>query len=973
MFTVSTPGLLTISLIMGAVGAALFASAGRVAGFTDLPCERSSHCTPVPKGGGFGILCAFVYVSILYHLPFFFWVPAAILSVVGLAGDRVELSPFLRLAVQFSLAMVMFVAVDGSGYEFPGYLMAAFFWSVFILATANFYNFMDGINGIAGITGVIAFGSAGWIISQGGNSMGFAMASCAIALACAGFLPFNIPVARVFMGDVGSLLLGFLYGGFVCMFSETVSDFAVFVSFMLPFYADAVTTLLFRLRDGENIIEAHRRHLYQLMANELGIPHWKISVLYGGGQIATGLSALAARKSGTGPVLILTAAFFAVFFILSWNLRKRLESRDVPASDLKQQIFSKHIPLVLMTDMLLVMLSLWLACTIRFDSGVPLFITENLKNILPLIVIVKLSVFSYFDLYRGMWRYTSIPDQLNVAKASIFSTLFIVSAVLFIHGFDGFPRSVFVVDCVVTMLLVGLFRFCVRLYYERLNNSFSMDDFSWTTIKAILFPKKCAHKKLLIIGAGNCGEKILREIKNNETVKYQVVGFLDDNPAKIGKKIHGVMVLNSIDFLESSARKVEAEELLIAVPSATASGMKRIVDACERSGLKFKTIPTMAELINGSVTVSAIRDVSFRDLLGRKPVELDQDRVGVCLNGRHILVTGAGGSIGSELCRQICRFKPARLICVDWAETPLFDIDYELKRHFKSVPSEAVLADIQSRNQVERIFAEYSPDVVFHAAAYKHVAMLETQPWKAVINNIFGTLVMAEAARKFRVDRFVLVSTDKAVTPTSIMGASKRIAEIVVQNQHCLEPGDTKFMTVRFGNVAGSAGSVVPLFKKQIREGGPVTVTHPEVTRFFMTIPEACQLILQAGAMGNGREIFILDMGRPIKILEMAKDIIRLYGHEPDVDIKIEFIGLRKGEKLFEELVSEGENVMQTSHESIMVLQSKKCSLESINGSFDKLYDYATRHDERGIVEEFRKIISDYTPSSVIDSYYPPN
>ncbi|MFH1153577.1 MAG: polysaccharide biosynthesis protein [Pseudomonadota bacterium] len=974
MIDLSQAAIVLISLVLGAGGALVFSVMGTRIGFADVPNQRSSHSIPVPKGGGIGILLAFVYVSVVCRIPSLFWTPVAVMSLVGLAADRFDLSPILRLIVQFSLALILFVAVDGVGYDLPGYMVVAFFWSFFILATANFFNFMDGINGIAGITGAVAFGFAGWM-AFGAGDMGMAMVAMGTCAACLGFLPLNIPLARVFMGDVGSLLLGFLFGGFACYYSRSLADFGVFLAFLFPFYADAITTLYIRFREGENILTPHRRHLYQLLANEVTVKHWKIALIYGLVQTVTGMAVLMARNSGAGPVFVLLGMFSAVFVVVTLNLRRRIDSRETVVQNLKRQIFSKHIPLVLMTDLVLVMVSLWVACMFRFDDGVPAFISENLKSIFPMIVIIKLSVFSYFDLYRGMWRYTSISDLFSIIKASVGSTVLIVSAVLFVHGFEGFPRSVFVVDCIVTIILVGFFRLCVRFYYERMTDSFSLDDFSMSTVKAMLFPRKTGtRKRLLIIGAGNCGEKILREILNNPSVKYEVVGFMDDNPDKIGKKIHGVQVLNSIDFLESAVKRVQADELLIAIPSATAPRMKQIVDQCEESGLAFKTIPTMGELINGTVTVGAIRDVSFRDLLGRKPIELDQEKVGTCLSKRRILVTGAGGSIGSELCRQICRFMPELLIVVDWAETPLFEIDYELKRHFPKIQTKAVLADIQDAKQVDRLFKVYTPEVVFHAAAYKHVAMLEAQPWKAVLNNIFGTVTVVEAAKKFHVDRFVFVSTDKAVTPASVMGASKRIAEMYIQNQNCdKHTQGTTFMTVRFGNVAGSAGSVVPLFKKQIREGGPVTVTHPDVTRFFMTIPEACQLILQAGTMGNGREIFILEMGRPIKILDMARDIIRLYGYQPDVDIKIEFIGLRKGEKLFEELVSEGENVMPTDHKSILVLQSRKCSLDFINGGFARLYECSVNHDDQGIIREFQKILPDYTPSSVTDSFYPPN
>ena len=965
---------LFLALCLGAGGALLFVVHGNAMGFVDEPNHRSSHSRSVPRGGAIGILAAFAVAAVFYGLTPGIWLPIFLVGFLGLASDRMALSPLLRLAVQLSLGLVLFASVGNAGYSFSHYIMAAFFWSLFIAATTNFFNFMDGINGIAGISAVIALAFCCWFVSDMETLTDFQMVLGCVGLACLGFLPFNLPVARVFMGDAGSLFLGFLFGSIVCIFSRSPSDFGVFVCFLFPFYADALSTLMVRIKDGENILVSHRRHLYQLLANELSMAHWKVALLYAGLQIISGVSGIVAGRAGAWPVFLLLGLFFTGFCMVSWHLRRRVESTDRVVRKIRHQILSKNIPLVLLVDLVLVLISLWGACIIRFDHAIPLFIAVNLKNILPLIVIIKLSVFSYFDLYRGMWRYTSVADLFSVVKAAFFSTLLIVSTVLFLFGFEGFPRSVFVVDGVLTVFLVSLFRLCVRFYYERLNSGFSFEEFSLANFWKIVVPSNGFCKKLLIIGAGDCGEKIVREIQNNPAVKYQVAGFIDDNPEKIGKKIHGILVLNSVEHLDSAVKRVGAEELLIAAPSATALEMKRIVGACEQSGLKFRTIPTMGELINGTVTVGSIREVSFRDLLGRKPVQLDQERVGASLNHKRILVTGAGGSIGAELCRQICRFKPESVIALDWAETPLFDIDYELKRHFPKVHSIPVLADIQDRVQVERVFKDHAPQVVFHAAAYKHVAMLEKQPWKAVMNNIFGTVNLSKVSKESCVERFVLVSTDKAVSPTSVMGASKRIAEIYVQNQNrCDTVCCTKFMTVRFGNVAGSSGSVVPLFKRQIREGGPVTVTHPDVTRFFMTIPEASQLILQAGAMGEGNEIFILDMGRPVKILTMAEDLIRLHGYEPGVDIKIEYIGLRKGEKMFEELVSDGEDVLSTAHASIMVLNSKERSLDIINGSFAALNRFALNNDGVNIMAEFQKIVPGYTPSNVVDSFYPPN
>ena len=640
-----------------------------------------------------------------------------------------------------------------------------------------------------------------------------------------------------------------------------------------------------------------------------------------------------------------------------------------------RSLLHKNFYLVLCADIIIIIASLYLSYLVKFDFRIPGYMIYGLYLCLPLFLGVKLPVFYFSDLYRGMWRYTSIPDLINTVKASSFATLIITAIIIFRYNFDGFSRSVFIIDWAFTIFFIACFRLCVRFYFEKTaNGENNLKNLSFKYFKEkILHRKNKVAKNLIIIGAGNCGEQIFREIRNNRGVRYNVAGFLDDNPTKIGKKIHGVTVLNTIENLVPAARMVEAHEVLIAIPSATADQMRTIVQVCKQSNLKFKTIPNMGELINGNVAVSSIRDISFRDLLGRKSVELDQEGIGSYLNNQVVLVTGAGGSIGAELCRQICRFKPGKLILYERAETALYEIEYELTKYFKDVEIISFLADVQDSVHLNKIMGKFMPNTLFHAAAYKHVPMLENHPWKAVQNNILGTVKVVDAARKFNVERFVFVSTDKAVYPTSVMGASKRIAEMYVQCQNVYHGAETKFITVRFGNVAGSAGSVIPLFKRQIKEGGPLTVTHRDVTRYFMTIPESCQLILQAGLMGNGGEIFILDMGTPVKIIDMARDMIRLHGLEPDVDIKIEIIGLRPGEKLFEELFTDKEELKSTEHDKIMVLNGSRFNLKRLNGHLERLERLAGEYEHEGILRELMEVLPHFTPYYFTDSSYPPN
>jgi len=623
----------------------------------------------------------------------------------------------------------------------------------------------------------------------------------------------------------------------------------------------------------------------------------------------------------------------------------------------------KNFLIVLVIDALLVAVSWYLANLLRFNFDIPPDSVAVMTRLIPILLGTKMVIFYTFDLYKGMWRYTSIDDLLNIMKASSVSSLIVVTLMAFTHGLEGFARAAFVIDWVLTVFLIAGYRLGIRLYYW-LGPKDRLSSFRSLSILSLKKGDRRGAKKLLILGAGDCGEKIYREIQDNASLRYKVVGFLDDDLAKVGKLLHGVPILGTTVELKRLAERIGAQEALIAIPSATSAEMRALLARCEESGLPSKTVPGMGELINGKVSVKTIRDVDYRDLLGREMIRLDEDRIAAYLRKARILVTGAGGSIGSELCRQICRFNPSCLILYERAESPLYEIDLELRSGYAEAQVVPILGDILDRSQLTRALSDHQPQVVFHAAAYKHVPMMELQPWKAVNNNILGTRHVMELSREYGVERFVLVSTDKAVRPANVMGASKRVAELLVQNQNGCEQSVSKFITVRFGNVVGSAGSVVPLFKNQIERGGPVTVTHPDVTRYFMTIPEACQLILQAGAMGEGGEIFLLDMGTPVKIVDMARDLIRLSGFEPEVDIKIDFVGLRPGEKLFEELITSGEGIVPTSHEKIMVLRGKACDQERLNAAIDDLAALALEQNAAGIREKLQEILEDYTPGT---------
>ncbi|MHB8770708.1 MAG: polysaccharide biosynthesis protein [Syntrophales bacterium] len=617
-----------------------------------------------------------------------------------------------------------------------------------------------------------------------------------------------------------------------------------------------------------------------------------------------------------------------------------------------------HFYLMLLADAVLFAGALVLAYLFRFEFSLDAFFARQLRAICVPVLLVKLCTFFLFGLYQGMWRYTSTRDFWRLLQASATSTLLIMAFIFVFYRFaGGYSRAVFLIDGGLTFLFTGGLRMVIRTFFARYDR----------TGQPLALPP-AQRKRILIVGAGAAGEKILREIIENDHLSYRVAGFVDDDPKKHGRSIHGIRVLGPLSELARIAIDHQAEEVLIAVPSATGDQIRRIVAVCKACRIAYKTLPGIGEIIDGRVSIKTLRDVNYEDLLGRAPVQLDMGEIQGYLDGKTVLVTGCGGSIGAELCRQIVRFRPRMLILVDAGEANLFHIEMELHAELGADRCRAVLGHVQDEQLMESVFQRYRPQVVFHAAAYKHVPMLEKNPWEAVSNNVIGSRVIMGMACRYEAERFVLVSTDKAVRPTNVMGASKRVTELLL---HTFPDAATRLMAVRFGNVVGSSGSVIPVFRNQIEQGGPVTVTHPEVRRFFMTIPEAAQLILQAGGMGQGGEIFILEMGTPVKIVDMARDLIRLSGREPDRDVKITFTGLRDGEKLYEELITVGEGIVATKHEKIMVLRTDSLPGSAASGGtpglplethLAQLCAAADRFDAAAIRQKLREIVPEYTP-----------
>jgi FlaA1/EpsC-like NDP-sugar epimerase len=601
------------------------------------------------------------------------------------------------------------------------------------------------------------------------------------------------------------------------------------------------------------------------------------------------------------------------------------------------------------------LLSLGLAY--NFHMADPWF-TGAYLPLVPFAVIIKLLVFTRFKIWRGSWRYVGLRDMVSLVYASqisvvLFIGLFYVveNVARYVSGhrlFGLMPDSAFLLDWVGTILLVAGVRIAVRLYYEEFRAA-----------------EDVVQARLLIVGAGDAGESLLREIQRMGVTRYEVVGFLDDNPHKLHARIHGVEVLGSTAQIKEIAARHDVDEILLAIPSTTQRQIRRIVELCTGTGLRFSTVPAVSDLIEGRVTVGQIRDVAIEDLLGRDPVTLDTEIIEEYVRHKSIVVTGAGGSIGGEMCRQIARFGPKLLVLIEQAENNLFEIDRELRARFPDLKVIPCVADICDSDRIRSLFDRYRPYAVFHAAAHKHVPIMEANIGEAVKNNVGGTRCVADAAVEYRVAKMVMISTDKAVNPTSIMGCSKRVAEMYVQQlvDHAKDC-ETQFVTVRFGNVLGSSGSVVPIFKEQIRNGGPVTVTHPDMVRYFMTIPEAAQLVLQAGAMGNGGEIFVLDMGEPVRIVDLAHDLITLSGLRPGEDVEIKYTGMRPGEKLYEELSIKGENISRTRHPKIGIWKTRRADWDKLLEATERLRDLCDKGDEEALRRAFKDIVPEYTPDN---------
>ena len=608
----------------------------------------------------------------------------------------------------------------------------------------------------------------------------------------------------------------------------------------------------------------------------------------------------------------------------------------------------RRFSLLLIADGLLLSLALYGAFLLRFEGSIPRQHLSDLGFYILIALGVKLPVFYLLGLYRMSWPYVSFNDLVSIFKAVTLSSIILGAIFFILRGEDlleTLPRSVLISDYFLTLFAIGALRSTKRIY-SGLITGFSSQG-----------------QRVLIVGAGDSGEQIVRAMLHESRSRYSPIGFVDDDSSKLGIAIHGVRVLGRRTEIPQLISKHDVQQMLIAMPSIPSRVIRDTVDLGRRAGLKqIKILPGFHELVTGSIGLADIREVELEDLLGREPVQIDVQQIEGYLRDRVVLITGAAGSIGGELCRQVAKFNPRKLIALDQDETGLFHMENDLRQKSSDLEIETIITDIRDRPKINRVFSQGRPQVVFHAAAYKHVPMMELHPDEAVKNNIFGTLVVAEAAQECQVETFVLISTDKAVSPTSVMGVTKRVAETIIK---ALDPhSKTKFTAVRFGNVLGSRGSVIPTFQDQINRGAPVTVTHEDMTRYFMITSEAVLLVLQAGAMGKGGEVFVLDMGEPVRIVDLAREMIRLSGYEPDIDVPIVFTGPRPGEKFSEELLTAEEGTVATRHQKIFVAHlNSEASREDLREQLARLQEAAERHAGDEIIGLLKEVVSTYRPS----------
>ena len=893
-----------------------------------LPSERSLHGGPVPRGGGLGVAASLLFGLTWLAAPISLIAATFIIWAVSAWDDWAGASPTLRLAVHTAAATYIVLG------WLPQYSLSITIFSLTtIIWGLNLFNFMDGSDGLSASTAIIGSlalaGLAALHPTTATSSL--LLGVCVIvAVAAAGFLCYNLPPAKMFMGDGGSTVLGVVLAA-VCLkgAADGVWLIATAATLFMPFWADATYTLIRRITARHSPFKPHREHLYQRLAlaglGHRGVLLWMI----GWNLLSIGVAwMLRDVMDAVGLSLALAYAAFYVAFT-EWTLRKQ-----------PNLLMNPRAILALLYDVVAAAVAWALLFWARFNFNIDAaeFSARDVARSLAFVVPVHAAVFVAMGLYQGLWRFASMADLRRIVLGAFIAAA--GTAVLFaLVRPDSFirPRSVLLLQPALLILFMGGARFAYRSWREhRL--------YGLTAAKG---------EPVLVLGAGAAGARLVSELAKSET--WHVVALLDDDVTKVGGRVHGTPVVGKLSQTQSVAKRFGARHAIIAMPHANHDARRRAVALAAEAELTTLTVPSYDELLSGESPLAKLRDIELEDLLGRDPITLDTKGLKNWLSGRTILITGAGGSIGTELCNQVARFNPGRLIMVDISEFASHLIKEHMTTRMPLERMEVYVADARSRTRMKEIFDRERPAVVFHAAAYKHVPLTETvNAWEAVLNNVLGTLVVAECAREVDTEKFVLVSTDKAVRASSIMGASKRLAEIAILSLPSLP---TQFVGVRFGNVLGSNGSVIPKFREQIAAGGPITVTHVEMTRYFMSIPEAAQLVVQAGLMGQARSLYVLNMGEPVRIVELARELIRLAKGSLN-SIPIVFTGLRPGEKMHEELTGDGERFVETEHAKVRRVLTE--NEHGIDLPALKLWlEQPSPHDVRA---ELKRWVADFNP-----------
>ena len=856
---------------------------GQLPSPVSLPSERSLHDAPIPRGGGLGIAASALFGLVWVGAPASVVAAIVIVWAISACDDWQGTAPWVRLALH-GIAAALVVA---TGEQLPP--IVAILWLIAVIWSINLFNFMDGADGVAAATAVSGGLGLASLALLANTDSSVATSALVVAAAAAGFLCFNLPPARIFMGDGGSTVLGLTLAALAIQgVNANLWGVAVPLALFVPFWADATYTLLRRTLAGRNPLTPHRDHLYQRLVLA-GLGHRGVLMWIVGWNLLSFAVAYGLRPDKSWLGLAAVALYALVYVaVTEWTLRKR-----------PNLLINPRAFLALLYDLAAAAAAWSLLFWARFNFNIDAenFTGMDVARSLAFVIPLHALVFVGMGLYQGLWRFASLADLRRIVLGAFIAAA--ATAVLFaLVRPDTFiwPRSVLVLQPFLLIVLMGGARFAYRSWREhRL--------YGLAAVKG---------EPVLVLGAGAAGARLVSELAKSET--WHVVALLDDDHAKIGARVHDTRVVGSIDQAPAVAKRFGARHAIIAMPNANHEARRRAAALAAEAHLITLTVPSYDELLSEDSPLAKLRSIELEDLLGRDPITLNSSGIENWLKGKTVLITGAGGSIGTELCNQVARFHPGKLIMVDISEFASHVVSEFMITRMAIERLEVYVGDVRDRTRMREIFAAERPAVVFHAAAYKHVPLTESvNAWEAVRNNVLGTMVAAQCAREIGAEKFVLVSTDKAVRPSSVMGASKRLAELAILS---FPPEPTQFVGVRFGNVLGSNGSVIPKFREQIAAGGPVTVTHADMTRFFMSIPEAAQLVIQAGLMGQRRSLYVLNMGEPVRIVELAEELIRLSKGTAN-SIAIVYTGLRAGEKMHEELTGDDERFVETEHSKV--------------------------------------------------------